>query len=120
MSKIEDSVCKKIQDRAKLGLSKYGVDLQNSGLSIMEVLNHAQQEAMDLSNYLETIMSIQTHNYLVIYDDNTVETFEKLPELYCEVGSDRLFHIVKIIDLFHAVSGKLVCYNFEKSRWDTF
>lgn len=109
MSKIEDSVCKKIQDRAKLGLSKYGVDLQNSGLSIM-----------DLSNYLETIMSIQTHNYLVIYDDNTVETFEKLPELYCEVGSDRLFHIVKIIDLFHAVSGKLVCYNFEKSRWDTF
>jgi hypothetical protein len=53
MSDIEDCVCKKIQDRAALGLTKYKVKLADANLSEREILKHAQEEAMDLANYLE-------------------------------------------------------------------
>jgi hypothetical protein len=56
MSRIEDQVCKKIQERAKIGLSKYGVTLADDTLSIQELLIHAQEEAMDLANYIEAIL----------------------------------------------------------------
>ena len=53
MSKIEDEVCRKIQERAEFGLKKYGVTLERDDLSELEWLIHAQEEAMDLANYLE-------------------------------------------------------------------
>ena len=55
MSEIEDEVCRKIQERAELGLSKYGVTLADDTLSIDELLTHAQEEAMDFAIYIETV-----------------------------------------------------------------
>ena len=59
MSKIEDEVCRKIQQRAEFGLKKYGVTLERDDLSELEWLIHAQEEAMDLANYLEVLIQKQ-------------------------------------------------------------
>ena len=56
MSKIEDEVCRKIQQRAEFGLKKYGVTLERDDLSELEWLIHAQEEAMDLAGYLEVLI----------------------------------------------------------------
>lgn len=56
MSKIEDSVCKKILTRAEFGLKKYGVTLKRQDLTELDWLVHAQEEAMDLVNYLEVLI----------------------------------------------------------------
>jgi hypothetical protein len=56
MSKYEDAVCEKIQQRAKFGLDKYGVSLERTDLNELDWLIHAQEEAMDLANYLEVII----------------------------------------------------------------
>ena len=55
---IEDKVCDKIQERAEMGLNKYGTTMERTDLSIEEWLTHAQEEAMDLSIYLEKIKSL--------------------------------------------------------------
>ena len=71
MSKIEDEVCRKIQERAVLGLAKYGVPLADDTLSIEELLTHAQEEAMDLAIYIETVqrkITILRQKELDIYD----------------------------------------------------
>ena len=56
MSKIEDSVSSKIQDRAAAGLAKYGVTMERTDLSRLDWLIHAQEEAMDLAVYLERLI----------------------------------------------------------------
>lgn len=56
MSAIEDAVCEKIQRRAEFGLKKYGVTLERTDLDELDWLIHAQEEAMDLANYLEVII----------------------------------------------------------------
>lgn len=56
MSAIEDAVCLKIQQRAKFGLQKYGVTLERTDLTELQWLIHAQEEAMDLANYLEVLI----------------------------------------------------------------
>ena len=58
MSKIEDKVCEKIQQRAEVGKSKYGVTMEEEVLSIREWLNHLQQELMDASVYVEKLLGL--------------------------------------------------------------
>ena len=53
MSKIEDAVCKKIQDRAKVGKEKYGVTMERNDLSFREWMIHLQEELMDAVVYIE-------------------------------------------------------------------
>ena len=60
MSLIEDNVCKKLQQRAELGLSKYGVTLLRKDLTTLDWLVHAQEEALDLANYLEVLIEQET------------------------------------------------------------
>lgn len=60
MSKIEDAVAKKIQDRAETGKNKYGVTMERNDLTSVEWLKHAQEEAMDLAVYLEKIIRVIT------------------------------------------------------------
>tara|TARA_A100001201_G_C3917609_1_gene149564 strand:- start:178 stop:366 length:189 start_codon:yes stop_codon:yes gene_type:complete len=60
MSRIEDSVAKKIQERAELGKNKYGVTMERNDLTSVEWLKHAQEEAMDLAVYLEKIIRVIT------------------------------------------------------------
>ncbi len=56
MSVIEDSVARKIQRRAELGLQKYGVTVERTDLTRLQWLQHAQDEAMDLAVYLERLI----------------------------------------------------------------
>lgn len=61
MSKIEDAVCEKIQQRAKIGLSKYGVSMERTDLTEIEWLEHALQEALDLAVYLQKLIDEKTN-----------------------------------------------------------
>lgn len=56
MSSIENEVCRKIQVRAGVGLQKYGVTLEREDLTTLDWLIHAQEETMDLANYLEVLI----------------------------------------------------------------
>jgi hypothetical protein len=48
-----DAVCSRLQARAERGLAKYGVTTERGDLSLVQWLQHAQDEAMDLAIYLE-------------------------------------------------------------------
>ena len=50
------AVRKKLRDRARAGLRKYGVTTERPDLSRLDWLVHAQQEAMDLAVYLEVLI----------------------------------------------------------------
>lgn len=59
MSSIENKVCIKILDRAKVGKKKYGTTMDRKDLTELEWLKHAQEEAMDLTVYLEKLIQIK-------------------------------------------------------------
>lgn len=46
-------VASKLASRSRVGVEKYGVTLRNARLSRLAALRHAQEEALDLANYLE-------------------------------------------------------------------
>lgn len=50
-----DAVVRSYLDRAAAGMLKYGVTTEDNPLSLEEWINHAQQEAMDFTIYLERI-----------------------------------------------------------------
>jgi len=56
MSAIEDRVCQKIQERAAFGFQKYGTTLLRTDLTTLDWLVHAQEEAMDMANYLQVLI----------------------------------------------------------------
>ena len=53
---IVEAVRLKLFSRSQVGLHKYGVGLDRQDLSHLEWLRHAQEEAMDLANYLEVLI----------------------------------------------------------------
>jgi len=57
MSKIEDSVCKKILDRAKVGKEKYGVTMERDDLNFIQWMTHLQEELMDATVYIEKVIN---------------------------------------------------------------
>jgi len=59
MSKIEETVCKKIMMRADIGKIKYGITMEKEQLTRKEWLIHAQQEAMDLAIYLQKLIEME-------------------------------------------------------------
>ena len=61
MSEVEDEVCKKIQGRALVGKKTYGVTMETAPLSRLEWLIHAQEEAMDLSVYLQKLIEMEVN-----------------------------------------------------------
>jgi len=50
---IVDSVIDEHIKRAQMGKEKYGQTLDRTDLSVLEYLQHAKEEAMDLALYLE-------------------------------------------------------------------
>lgn len=50
------AVRKKLRDRQRTGLRKYGVTTERGDLSRLEWLRHAQEEAMDFAVYLEVLI----------------------------------------------------------------
>ena len=57
MSKVEDSVCKKILDRAKVGKEKYGVTMERKDLNFTQWMTHLQEELMDAIVYIEKVIN---------------------------------------------------------------
>jgi hypothetical protein len=52
---VVQSILDKFVERAKKGKEKYGVDLDREDLTLLEWIEHAQQEHMDAILYLEKI-----------------------------------------------------------------
>ena len=71
MSKIEERVIEKIRTRAKAGFDKYGVTMERDDLSTLEWLQHAQDEALDHSIYLEKLIDIEKTKMSVIEQNIT-------------------------------------------------
>lgn len=55
--KYVQSVKKKFEQRSQTGIKKYNTTLERQDLDIIQWINHAQEEAMDLTLYLERIKS---------------------------------------------------------------
>lgn len=58
---IVESVRAKLLSRSQVGLSKCGVGLDRTDLSRLDWLRLAQEEAMDLANYLEVLIQNEIH-----------------------------------------------------------
>jgi len=69
MSRIEDEVCEKIQQRAAVGKKKYGVTMERGDLNLLEWLQHLQEELMDATNYVEALLQ-----------NNLVQSFSNFAE----------------------------------------
>ena len=55
MSKFEERVIEQIRQRAIKGKEKYGVTLEREDLSILDWLQHLQEELMDATAYIERL-----------------------------------------------------------------
>ena len=53
---IVESVREKLLTRSKAGIEKYGTRLDSKDLKTVDWLIHAQEEAIDLANYLEVLI----------------------------------------------------------------
>jgi len=55
---ILESLIEKYKQRSELGIKKYKTTLDRKDLNLLDWINHAQEEAMDLSLYLEKIKTM--------------------------------------------------------------
>ena len=58
---IVNSVISEFISRSNVGLEKYGRTLDRGDLSLMDWVQHAQEEMMDGILYLEKIKKLETH-----------------------------------------------------------
>ena len=61
MDSIVTSIIKKFEDRARIGKAKYGTDLDRTDLSVLDWIQHAQEEHMDAILYLEKLKKELSH-----------------------------------------------------------
>ena len=85
MSKIEDEVCEKIQQRAEVGLKKYGTTMEREDFSDLDWMNYLQEELMDGAVYLQRMIN-NYQDALAELEELTkrVEHLEGLLEEYLE------------------------------------
>jgi hypothetical protein len=119
MDSIVSEIIHQYQIRAEFGEKKYGVTLDREDLSITDWIEHAKQEAMDLTLYLEklkkTLIAAGGHNVMgkfeashetkdrIIYNLNRVilsqeEEIKELGDLFDE-RSERLLQQTKKINV---------------------
>ena len=55
MSAIEERVVSTIRERAEIGYRKYGVTMEREDLTLIQWLNHLQEELLDGAIYLEKL-----------------------------------------------------------------
>lgn len=56
MSRIEDAIAKRLQDRAAFGAQKYGVTMERTDLQFVDWLKHIQEELLDGAVYIEKVL----------------------------------------------------------------
>lgn len=54
---VVEQVRAKLLARSQAGIAKYGVTLERPDLSRLQWLIHAQEEALDLANYLQVLIN---------------------------------------------------------------
>jgi len=59
MTNIVDAVKEDLDRRAALGLKKYGVSLERTDLTEIDWIQHAYEEALDLSCYLRRLIELR-------------------------------------------------------------
>ena len=76
--KIVEQVVDKYYERSQVGITKYGTTLENNNKD--NYLLHAQEEAMDLSLYLQKLIEIDCSllNYRDLLNRNSQKLFCKL------------------------------------------
>lgn len=73
MSRIEDEVCKKIQQRAEVGKAKYRVTMERSDLNLVEWLTHLQEELMDAAVYVQRLIEEAQKEIMVKHAEEMLE-----------------------------------------------
>lgn len=58
MDSIVTSIIKQFEERSAKGKEKYGTDLDRTDLTLLDYLQHAKEEAMDMTLYLEKAIKI--------------------------------------------------------------
>jgi len=58
MSKVEQRVINKINQRAEVGKKKYNTTMERNDLEIIDWLIHLQEEMLDASIYIEKLKMI--------------------------------------------------------------
>ena len=53
---VVEAVCRKMMERSRYGIRKYENTLARKDFSVIDWLRHAQEEAMDLANYLQCVL----------------------------------------------------------------
>jgi hypothetical protein len=53
------SIIKQFKQRADFGMKKYGTNLDRTDLSVLEWIQHAQEEHMDAILYLEKLKQLE-------------------------------------------------------------
>jgi len=53
---VVEEVCRKMRQRSRYGINKYENTLAREDYSVLDWLKHAQEEAMDLANYLQAVI----------------------------------------------------------------
>lgn len=95
---MKDSIVEQVRqdllDRSNVGIKKYGTTLDRKDLGLKDFINHAREEAMDLSLYLTRASNdIQEISDSV---DVMSDEFHKLEALYMKLNeaNDELSHEV--------------------------
>lgn len=96
LDSIVMSVIHKFINRAEFGKNKYGTDLDREDLTLIEWINHAQEEHMDAILYLEKIRHLETR---------------RLTENPQKKDSQLKTNTLKILTQCVAVFMAIVCYN---------
>lgn len=58
MSKVEERVIDKINQRAEVGKKKYNTTMERNDLEVIDWLIHLQEEMLDASIYIEKLKMI--------------------------------------------------------------
>lgn len=82
MSEYEERVIAEITHRAERGLNKYGVSMERDDLSVAEWLQHAKEEALDLSIYLERL--IDTAQDIIKIKEYVPDLRELAADIQCD------------------------------------
>lgn len=57
---ILEQVITKMRERSERGIEKYGTTLDREDLTVLDWINHAQEEAMDFILYLEKLKRLKS------------------------------------------------------------
>ena len=88
--KIAENVAKRVIERSKVGLKKYGVTVEKSDISIEEWLRHLQCELLDGAIYIEKLNFIERilecpfcNGYPTIIESTEGSFPEEMPYVTC-------------------------------------